>query len=712
MRLAVGLCGAIVWVLCCQDACGQDDSNAFVPPSSDPEKLIVANDVLLFTAEDGVHGREWWKYDVETDETRLVRDITPGPNGTDIGDAVVFEKWCLFGVQSPEHGNELWKTDGTEAGTVRLKRFEFGPDKGLAYFLTAAGDQYFFAVEQFNARRLWRTDGTPKGTRPVFESISASTPIVERPAACSIGDILLFSTTVTGAATGTWRSGLWRSDGTPEGTFEVSTVPESPESLVSFGARALFKGATAEQGHEVWITDGTKKGTHLFCDIVPGPGSGSPKEFYPFDDRSLFAAWRKDCGLELWCATLSTKAASVIDIEPGPNPSDPYAFTRGGQWVYFVASNAAFGRELWRSDGTKEGTVRLTDSYPGPANGEPYALCALDTRLIFSINSDRYGEELWVSGGEPGNTHLIKDIAEGPMSSSPYGSVLYKGIVYFAASHPLYGRELWRTNGTPEGTALVSDIYNDLSVNPSSTPEHLTSAGGKLFFVANDIRHGAELWCSDGTKGGTYLVRDIYPGRPSSDPRELTAVDDMVYFSADDGTHGLELWRSDGTKTGTSLVEDIGVNISSAPKELTAFGHALVFVARREQFGEELWIARSDGTHLIKDIAPGPLSSKPGGLAVWEGRLYFRADDGVHGEELWSSDGTEAGTAMVKDLVPVPYEGASIQELTPSGDRLFFAADDGVRGRELWVLSHRNNRLVSVLDLVTMDDVLGVGSHD
>ena len=92
----------------------------------------------------------------------------------------------------------------------------------------------------------------------------------------------------------------------------------------------------------------------------------------------------------------------------------------------------------------------------------------------------------------------------------------------------------------------------------TSIPRESTkAAGGSLYFSAEDASHGWELWKSDGTTAGTFMVKDIRPGSRGSRPRSLTAVGGMLFFTADDGIHGWELWKSDGTQAGTVMVKDI-----------------------------------------------------------------------------------------------------------------------------------------------------------
>ena len=184
-----------------------------------------------------------------------------------------------------------------------------------------------------------------------------------------------------------------------------------------------------------------------------------------------------------------------------------------------------------------------------------------------------------------------------------------------------------------------------------------------MFFTARDGTHGRELWRSDGTAAGTVLVKNINPNdsrrSAGSHPNNLTVVGQTLFFTADDGTHGRELWKSDGTRSGTVQVKDINLGSRSSgshPSELSAMGGGLFFAADDGTRGEELW--RSDGsrsgTVLVKNINSKDSryysGSYPSSLTAMGGELFFAADDGTHGEELWRSDGSRAGTVLVEDI--------------------------------------------------------------
>jgi ELWxxDGT repeat protein len=93
------------------------------------------------------------------------------------------------------------------------------------------------------------------------------------------------------------------------------------------------------------------------------------------------------------------------------------------------------------------------------------------------------------------------------------------------------------------------------SMGLSSNPYGMTELNGLVFFSANNAATGAELWKSDGTEGGTELVKDIRAGIESSLSGGFVNVNGALYFSANDGTKGVELWKTDGTEAGTRRCE-------------------------------------------------------------------------------------------------------------------------------------------------------------
>jgi len=717
----------------------------------------ILGDSAYFDADDGIHGRELWKSDGTAGGTALVKDIDPRPGrsgGVGALPPTAVGGVLLFAAGDGDHGVELWKTDGTEAGTALVKDIQPGPIQslpgggfGFVFDTVKIGETlYFLALDATHGLAPWRSDGTEAGTWLVKDvDPDAGIDIMELAEAGGT----LFVT----AEHGDHGPTLWRSDGTEAGTVLVQDFGGwRPSELTGFRGRLYFSLGDAEHGEELWSSDGTASGAGRIKDIASGPDSSHPSQFFEAGATLYFTADDGDHGTELWKSD-GTESGTVLvhDIDPGFPSSIPFnngPVLRAGSvhgLLLLAAEDGVHGVELWKSDGTERGTALVRDVNPTVqtrgAGGDP--LGVIDGVMLFRTYDGVHGAELWRTDGTRGGTALVKDIAPGPQSSDPGLGVVVGKTVFFTAFDSTHGRELWKSDGTEEGTVLVRDIAGSEEDNfpRSSFLRSLTPQAGLLFFIANDGVHGFEPWRSDGTEAGTFLLEDITPGLGTSFPGSFQTVGDAVVFPASDPAHGLELWRSDGTENGTSMLGDLNPGPSSSLGEVNyaAMGGSLFFPATDGVHGTELW--RTDGTpagtYMVKDALPGttdPLlfrartvvgntlffvaSEFNSAAALWKsdgteagtvqvksgirlgetffyhhlvaarGALFFDADDGVHGVELWTSDGTEAGTRMVADIQPGSGDGIAARRAPPflfgTAGRLFFFADDGIHGEEPW----------------------------
>ena len=330
--------------------------------------------------------------------------------------------------------------------------------------------------------------------------------------------------------------------------------------------------------------------------------------------------------------------------------------------LYFSANDGKHGFELWRSDGTARGTRMVRDINPGRGWSDLSGITAVNRIIYFTADDGTHGAELWRSDGTARGTRMVKDINPGPGSGSPGELTDLNGTVYFSASEGNYVSELWRSDGTEAGTTLVKQL--------SGGPFSFADVNATLYF---DLFNGSTsgLWRSDGTEAGTSLVKGPFGGTP-----ELTDFNGALYFGADDGVHGPALWRSDGTEAGTTLVKALTPTVNPNPPCCLADvkGTLFFFVSSEVRGGPisyQLW--RSDGTEagttLVKQIR------FPFGFTAFKGALYF-SDLG----ELWRSDGTPQGTTLVRGNLA----GYFSQFLTAAKGTLYFAGSDRRHGQELW----------------------------
>lgn len=274
------------------------------------------------------------------------------------------------------------------------------------------------------------------------------------------------------------------------------------------------------------------------------------------------------------------------------------------------------------------------------------------------------------------------------------------GFWYFPADDGMHGRELWRSDGTTGGTTMVRDLCPGLC---SGSPSSLVAFGNELLFAAWDGEHGVELWRSDGTASGTTMVADLVPGPVSSVPYQLRVQGSVVLFSAITETEGREPWRTDGTSGGTFQLADINPGPdSSSPGVTYSAGALAVFSATDGQGSIELY--RTDGTvagtQKVLAFPSGRVDygyeAGPNRWVSWNGYVYFPAE--LSSEwELWRSDGTASGTQPVTDFAP---NSPSVSWLTVSQGKLFFSADGGT-GRNLWSTDGTSSGTTLVKDFMS-----------
>jgi ELWxxDGT repeat protein len=681
-------------------------------PGSMPADFTVIGQTAFFSADDGKTGTELFRTDGTSAGTIRILDLNPGAEGSFPRELTAVGGTLFFLADVDGLGSQLFRSDGTAAGTVRVEDVGSGsgPVQGLplprnAFNLTAAGTSlYFCADDGSKGVELWVSDGTRAGTTVVAD-IAPGSPGSFPSELTSFGTRLVFS-----ADDGTHGRELWVSDGTLAGTFMVGDlnpdIPDSsPTGMTVVGPQLFFAATGFAIGRELYRWDGSDNGLILVADIVGTEGSSDPQNLTAVGAALFFTADAGGVGRELWTSDGTAAGTRLVaDITAGSDSSQPTDLTAVGDTLFFtvsIPSPLGSRSDLWRSRGTEADTVRITaPSVPG-GFALPRRLTAMGNELFFFAG----GQQLLKAGPSSTQATLVRDIdptqTANDVTSASYGAMaVLGGKLLFGADDGQSGDELWISDGTTANTGLLRDIRSSVTNDglDSSASFAAVAVNGTLYFAADDGIHGMELWKTDGTAAGTVLVKDIATGRRGSDPRDAVVVGSTVFFVADDGVHGAELWKTDGTAAGTVLVKDIvtggdavGFPIGSFPNDLTPFGSNVLFAADDLAHGRELWISdgTAAGTRLVADINLDTTfggNSYPTELTPFGKIALFRADDGIHGMELWATDGTTAGTRLVADIHTGPsFDGGSYPEqFAVLGSFVLFSAFDVTHGIELW----------------------------
>jgi ELWxxDGT repeat protein len=372
-------------------------------------------------------------------------------------------------------------------------------------------------------------------------------------------------------------------------------------------------------GVSAWVpafTQGTAATTFALSQF--GASVVNPTEFTRLGNVVYFAADDAVAGVELRKADISNLAAPVTslvkNLRPGNLPSSPHALAAAGGKLVFAANadnSTAIGDELYVSDGTEAGTSLLKDIRAGNRDSQITNAVSIDGVAYFQATDNGVNTQWWRTDGTAGGTFKLHGLTgQGDVRPSAY--VRYNGTVYCALDTNTTNRvTLWKTNGQVAGTEVVKNtITAGAGADGGSTPpDRIVVANGLMFFRGGNGVAGYELWRSDGTDAGTFLVKDILPGSGSSGVADLTAYGNAAYFVATDGSRGRQLWKSDGTEAGTVIVQEI-FNPSrdlALPDGLTVFDGFLFFKMKRDGYGREWWA--TDGAEITSvplfDVNPG-----------------------------------------------------------------------------------------------------------
>lgn len=410
---------------------------------SNPRDLTHGNEILLFSATDGVWGHAPWTSSGVALGTRPLMDVHSGGQGTDAGPFVQCETTTYFAAKDSVHGRELWKTDGSTEGTQLVKDINPGglgsdPDHLTFY----DGVLYFTANDGVHGRELWRSDGTEEGTY-LLRDFSTAGDLVSSHFEMVAGTnalyvkVSIFSPTNRKAS----RVQLYRAHGT-----RFVRLVDGPEDnmlgdLTPVGDKLFFTWNFDAPETRLYVTSGTSSLVRYVYTYM-----GAPLGMVSYKNKLFLSATTGAGGMdfELWRSDGTTSGTTrVKDINPGTAPSQPRNLTVVKDQLFFVADDGVHGRELWSSDGTSTGTKLHADIAVGKLGSEPSELTAVEEYLFFSAYTGAGGREAWVSDTREQGAFEVQGIAPGAMHANPSDFVRSGWDLYFVASDSTdYGREL------------------------------------------------------------------------------------------------------------------------------------------------------------------------------------------------------------------------------------------------------------------------------
>ncbi|MFN0031720.1 MAG: ELWxxDGT repeat protein [Flavobacteriales bacterium] len=548
-----------------------------------------------------------------------------------------------------------------------------------------------------------------------------------------------------------------------------------PGERIEFNGVLYFSYTDIYHGRELWRSDGTDEGTYLLADINPEEASSNPREFVVFNNQLLFIVDMPVSGTEIWTTDGEFLTAheevevaantvyrelthlAVLDetlfITQEYDEIDPnhetgiYKYEAGdlqatffydfpdvgasydtGNLAYVVNGKLLiqhfdefFNEEWWSTDGIT--MTYLTEIQYGA--GYQQYLVHNDklyfSKVVYDFSDVIY--ELWVTDGTPLGTYAVYSIStllaleyEWAFELTVLGDYVYfKGFAYDS------GYELWRSDGTIAGTDLFADLSPDIEFG--TYPIELEAFNGHVYFI-QPLEDGAAIWRTNGTLVGTQIWMTDLPNNGGTNYRDFQACGGHMYLQAYDQNAEDTFWRTDGSVGGTVML-DFPIDLylaplflyagqcmftENAPSELPHYyrihestgvitmveennyvglfdgsdahdfvktSNAFYFIGDHYDYEDEVWATDGTeaGTHLTKDIVTGEDSSLPKDLTASGDKVYFKATTYLHGEEMWRSDGSDAGTFRLTDI-NAGTASSNINNMAACNDFVYFTANN------------------------------------
>ena len=452
----------------------------------------------------------------------------------------------------------------------------------------------------------------------------------------------------------------------------------------------LFETNPPGQSAQLWRSDGTAGGTIGLATVqlepvASGTNLGTSPPLVTLNGVQYFLGFQAAGAPQLWRTDGTSSGTSVVtnlpQLSSGLTPID---LTSVNGTLYFFTQDATHGWQLWKSNGTAAGTTVVTSMDFGGqyANRgmigsgitpDPASPNAADFFFFAAPGptaaTSTFGYQLALSDGTAAGTTLLTNITS---NTGSYGSgftdvgpaVVENGRLFFFGGTG-HGVDLWTSSGSAQGTLQLTNIGFSSVLNPDQSIQPQAFGNGVLF-EASDGVHGYQLWSSDGTAGGTAMLTDLNSGGGGIDPNSLVVSGGTAWFTANDGTHGNQIWQSNGTAGGTMMLTDInpgpsaGLTFASGSAALSPnlidVNESLYFLANDGVHGSQLWRTEpvAGGAAMLSNVSGGFIvdASHPIQVQGAMGNVLFTATSPANGSQLWTSDGTVAGTEMVTNVTP------------------------------------------------------------
>jgi ELWxxDGT repeat protein len=664
--------------------------------------LIIHNNKIYFIYNNGTIGSELYYIDLSTLQLQLVKDIYVGSGSSYPQKIFKFQNKLFFVANDGINGNELWYTDGTVSGTHLLKNIHTSPytdgiDYDYANFLLTNNAFFFYANSLENGRELWKSDGTSEGTLLVKDiNPGTNSSSLYGLQGAVISDKIVFSAYYPG-----YGYELWISDGTNNGTFLLKDIkPGSGDGVpffyigdnyVTFDGNVYFMAEESNSQNKLWITNGTSEGTFQLFENSPGQAE-TYNNFLSYNGHLYFQN-----GITLFRTNgLNVEPLLNFEFDIENYGGGLESFIISNDKIHYVKMSDLFnGKEIWTIN--QDGSNNIIYDLNTVQTARPRNFNSFDNKIIYLSYDYNYKEVLTVSDGTPNGTKsILKNQNFSTGYNDPPNFFRAGNNLFFVANEANYNLNgLFKTDGTPEGTTVVRDF--DISSNWYVGSEIYGELDGILYFIAYDTAKGLELYRSDGTLDGTYMVKDISENNYSTAISSFAKKDGLLYFAARKNlntawvTNGI--WSTDGTAGGTELKIEFEYqqNQNHNVYIVDVLNDKLIVYKNKPFVGVEIYATQGDqeSLTLLSTLQGNNQGYGINSHIVYNDKLYFSI-----GDKLYVSDGTPEGTYLFSESSNFQYK---IKDFKICGNYLYFLhSDNGLT--ELWRTDGTNSGTVKLID--------------
>jgi len=624
-------------------------------------KMYSFNNKLILGADDGVHGKEIWKSDGTLAGTVILKDIIPNTAGSISGDFnILMLNNKFYFIANLGTGYALYESDGTDAGTVLVKPLRAPTLNGVS------ADNYF-VFEGFDpdagGMEPWISDGTAAGTKMLKNIRPGNTSSMANSKFIRLNNKIYFDNNSNGVSS-TYGDYVWETDGTEAGTVLFNTPPETELYGKSSDSQHLIL-TKPNYGNRYWITNGNSSQTFEVTDI----GMPYNNSFIDLNSKIYLTGSVPKNGMELFSIDPVSHTTSLASDISRFESSTPHSFHVLNNELIFVAGDRQYNNQLYKRNKNTLQLERLSsfesNSFIGMFSNPQDTFFKVGNYLYTKNGSPNPMSGMYRTDGTAANS--------GVLSTSP-GTVTYDNSFYvnlndnillFSGYNNVLGTELWKIDNTSDTAVLVKDISTDNMGSMYNTDSQTAVLNGFAYFVAKE-NGKLGIWKSDGTSVGTSkAIQFSYQDGTDGDIKVLKSFNNKLFFTKRQENNSSnsqnELWTSDGDQASATLLKVYtipygGGNIS---RETEVLNGKLFYITTGYPSG----LHSTDGTVTgTTDILNSNFFGEPK-FKKCGNQLFFTNNNS---SQLWRTDGTASGTYSLASNF------SSLKDIICTNDYLYF----------------------------------------